>query len=129
MDVRAPAGDAGYNEARLPEAASVEKPNADVSPGRAGPRRKQEDEDFMTVKLKGRHFLKLEDFSRDEIVHLLDLAVPRNITLSTEPTVGGSVGGSIRNYARSWGLQERKNRVAVRVGVAGARLELATHGL
>ena len=29
----------------------------------------------MTVKLKGRHFLKLEDFSRDEIVHLLDLAV------------------------------------------------------
>ncbi len=79
----------------------------------------------MTVKLKGRHFLKLEDFSRDEIVHLLDLAVPRNITLSTEPTVGGS----IRNYARSWALQERENRVAVRVGRAGAGLEPATHGL
>ena len=29
----------------------------------------------MNVKLKGRHFLKLEDFSRAELIHLLDLAV------------------------------------------------------
>ena len=29
----------------------------------------------MTVKLKNRHFLKLEDFSKDELVYLLDLAV------------------------------------------------------